>query len=154
MVVLDLLVFHLPELSLAPPCLTLCSLRLLCKWFTLYSFCWPPCAAIVGAEWDGRNICHWTRGAKTLDSTLSPRFRIHTIWLFPSQLLHCRLAWFLSAAALLTLRAKKRRQHGRTYAASLFRWSKQHAVYRGCCDRDPQPKLLTWCTLPQFTVQI
>lgn len=67
-------------------------------------------AVVVG--WDRRNICHWSRGAKTLDSTLSPGSGIHTIWLFPSQLLNRWLAWFLSAAALLTLRAKKRWQHG------------------------------------------
>lgn len=113
-----------------------------------------PCTAIAMVVWDSQNICHRSRGAKTLDSTLSPGSGIHTIWLFPSQLLNRWLAWFLSAAALLTLRAKIRRQHGRMYAASLFRWSKQHAGYKEWCDKDPLPKSLTWCSLPQFTVQI
>lgn len=128
--VLDLLLFHLPEHSPAPPCLTPRSLRLLCEWFTAHSSGPSPYTATAVADRDRRNICHRSRGAKTLDSTLSPGSGIHTIWLFPSQLLQRWLAWFLSAAALLTLRAKKRWQNRRTYTANLFRWSKQQAVYK------------------------
>lgn len=95
--------------------------------FLLCCITWSTCIAMVAALWDSWNICHRSRGEKTLDSTLSPGSGIHTIWLFPSQLLNHWLAWFLSAAALLTQRAKKRWEHGRMHAASLFRWSKQHA---------------------------
>jgi len=153
--VLDLILFHLLILfhSSLLHVLSVCVVYSICFLQDCIGF--SPCTAIlVVVSWDSRNICHRTRGAKTLDSTLSPGSGIHTIWLFPGQLLNRWLAWFLSAAALLTLRAKKRWQHGRMYATRLFRWSKQHAVYKEHCDRDPQPKPLTQCSLPQFTVQI